>query len=462
MHTVSRGITMIPQKLRLPLATAGVIAVFLLGSFVPAETKDNTRSNRAISLFGLLVIIFAMWATSKHRRAVKWQTVLVGMLVQFIIALFVLRTKAGYDIFSFLGELAGDLLGFAGQGTAFLLSTTVADLPGAFLVSVIPAIIFFVALTQILYYYEILQWFIGKFAVFFSWAMQASGAESVVAAASPFIGQGESAMLVRPFVPHMTKAEIHQIMTSGFATIAGSVLAAYISFGVNPQAVISSCVMSIPASIAISKLRYPETEETLTTHNFQIPKDKEDKPANALHAFANGAWLGLKIGGMIAATLLCILALLGLINALLTWGGHYFGFTIPLTIQLILGYIFYPIAFLLGVPRADLMKVGELIGTKVVLNEFVAFTSLTQDVRYTSMSPRSILIASYALCGFGNIGSLGTQIGVLSQVAPGRSGDVSKLAFSALICGVLSTLTSAAVAGLLITDEFVVTSSKTS
>lgn len=460
-HTVARGVSFIPQKFRLPLGVLGTVAVFLVGSFVTAETEDNTRANRAVSLFGLLVIIFVMWLSSKHRKAVKWQTVVVGMLCQFIIALFVLRTQAGYDIFSFIGEMAGDLLGFAGQGIAFLLSTSVADLPGAFIVSVVPAIIFFVALTQVLYYYNILQWFIGKFAVFFSWAMQASGAESVVAAASPFIGQGESAMLVRPFVAHMTQAEIHQVMTSGFATIAGSVLAAYISFGVNPQAVISSCVMSIPASIAISKLRYPETEETLTNSNFKIPEDKEDRPANALHAFANGAWLGLKIGGMICATLLCILALLGLVNGLLGWGGHYFGFTVDLTIQLILGYICYPIAFLLGVPRADLLKVGELIGTKVVLNEFVAFTSLTSDVRYTSMSPRSILIASYALCGFGNIGSLGTQIGVLSQIAPGRSGDVSKLAFSALICGVLSTLTSAAVAGLLVTDQFVVTAAKT-
>lgn len=281
--------------------------------------------------------------------------------------------------------------------------------------------------------------------------MQASGAESVVAAASPFIGQGESAMLVRPFVPHMTKAEIHQIMTSGFSTIAGSVLAAYIFLGVNAQVVVSSCVMSIPASIAISKLRYPETEETLTTHNFTIPKDKEDRPANALHAFANGAWLGIKIGGMIVSTLLCILALLGLVNALLTWGGKYFGIlSTDLTLQLILGYICYPIAWLLGVPKRDLLLVGELIGTKIVANEFVAYQALTTQPEYLAMSPRSILIASYALCGFGNLGSLGTQIGVLTQVAPGRAGDVSKLAFSALICGILSTLTSAAVAGLLI------------
>lgn len=458
MHTVSRGVNFIPQKARLPLATVGTFGVFLLATFIPAETNDNTRANRAISLFGLLVIIFVLFATSTARRAIKWQTVLVGMLVQFIVALFVLKTRAGYDIFAFIGELAGYLLSFASEGTVFLTNEDIAH-NNTFFMGVIPAIIFIVALTQLLYYWNVLQWVIGKFAVFFSWSMQVSGAESVVAAASPFIGQGESAMLVRPFVPYMTKAEIHQVMTSGFATIAGSVLAAYISFGVNPQAIISSCVMSIPASIAISKLRYPETEETLTTHNFTIPEDKEDRPANGLHAFANGAWLGIKIAGMICATLLCIIALLGLVNAILTWGGKFFGIqSRDLTVQLMLGYICYPIAWLLGVPKKDLLRVGELIGIKVIANEFYAYTALTTEAKYLAMSPRSILIASYALCGFGNIGSVGTQIGVLSQVAPGRAGDVSRLALSALICGVLSTLTSAAVAGLLVTDQFVLTS----
>jgi len=347
------------------LGTAGSIAVILVGSFVTEESADNTRANRAVSLFGLVVILFFVWLSSTNRKAVQWQTIVVGMLTQFIIAVFVLRTQAGYDIFKFIGDRASDLLGFAAKGVSFLTNDSIAN-SHMFIAGVIPAIVFFVAISQILYFYNILQWFIGKFAVFFSWSMQCSGAESVVAAASPFIGQGESAMLIKPFVAHMTDAEIHQIMTSGFATIAGSVLAAYIFLGVNAQVVVSSCVMSIPASLAISKLRYPETEQTLTTHNFTIPKDTEDRPHNAIHAFANGAWLGLKIAGMIVATLLCILALVGLINGILTWWGHYY--SIPtLTLQL-LGYIFYPVAFLLGVSRenGDLLKVAELIGIKVV------------------------------------------------------------------------------------------------
>merc|ERR1712000_499490 len=278
----------------------------------------STRDNRAVSLFGLAVFIFVLWATSRNRKMINWHTVIVGMLVQFIIGLFVLRTMAGNDIFGFISELARELLGFANEGVVFLTDPDVPSI-GWFLVGVIPPIIFFVAFVQLLYYLGILQWFIGKFAVFFFWSLRVSGAEAVVAAASPFIGQGESAMLIRPFVPHLTLAEIHQVMTSGFATIAGSVLVAYISLGLNPQALVSSCIMSIPASLAVSKMRYPETEETITSGRCVVPDDDEHRATNALHAFANGAWLGIKIAGMIVATLLCIIALIGLINGLLGW-----------------------------------------------------------------------------------------------------------------------------------------------
>ncbi|KAL8813334.1 MAG: hypothetical protein Q9223_000171 [Gallowayella weberi] len=445
-NTAVKMVSFVPNKLRTPAGAAIVVAVLLIGGFASPETVDNTRDNRAVSLFGLAVIIFVLWATSRNRKAIKWHTVIVGMFAQFIVALFVLRSGVGYNIFNFVSELASDLLGFANQGTSFLTNPSVPKLA---------AIIFFVAIVQLLYYWGTLQWFIQKFAVFFFWSMRVSGAEAVVAAASPFIGQGESAMLIKPFVAHLTQAELHQIMTSGFATIAGSVLVAYIALGVNGQALISSCVMSIPASLAISKLRYPETEETLTTGRCVIPNDEEERAANSLHAFANGAWLGLKISGMIFATLLCIIAFLGLVDGLLTWWGRYLNINDPpLTIELIVGYICYPIAFLLGVPRnGDLLKVGQLIGTKVILNEFVAYTKLQTDPAFADISPRSRLIATYALCGFANIGSLGTQIGVLSQIAPGRSGDVSRLAVSALIAGALSTLTSASIAGLLVTDQ---------
>ena len=286
-------------------------------------------------------------------------------------------TRLQYDIFNFIAYLAKQLLSYAGDGTSFLTSATALTY-GWFLIGVIPPIIFFVAFVQLLYYWGWLQWFIKKFATVFFYSMGVSGAEAVVAAASPFVGQGESAMLIKPFIPHLTDAELHQIMTSGFATIAGSVLSAYIGMGISPLALISSCVMSIPASLAISKLRYPETEESLTAGKIIIPKDdNEERPSNSLHAFANGSWLGLKVGGMITTALLCILALLGLTNALLGWWGKYLNINNPLlSVQLLCGYIFYPIAFLLGVERnGDLLKVSQLIGIKVVANEFVAVST---------------------------------------------------------------------------------------
>ncbi|PWW75561.1 hypothetical protein C7212DRAFT_364658 [Tuber magnatum] len=335
--TVIPLIAAIPPRFRLGVGATLVVSIFLLGAFVSEESLNNTRDSRAISLFGLLVFIGILAATSHNRRKIQWHTVLVGMLMQFIIALFVLRTGAGFDIFTFISELARSLLDFSRDGTAFLTSPDVAKLP-YFLIGVLPAIIFFVAFVQLLYYWGVLQWFIGKFATFFFWSMQVSGAEAVVAAASPFIGQGESAMLIRPFVAHLTQAEIHQVMTSGFATIAGSVLVAYIAMGVNPQALISSCVMSIPASLAVSKLRYPETEESLTAGKVVIPED-ENPSVNGLHAFADGAWLGLKIAGMVLTILLCVLALLGLVNGLLTWWGRYLNINDPpLTVELIVRY----------------------------------------------------------------------------------------------------------------------------
>ncbi|KAI1334963.1 H+/nucleoside cotransporter-like protein [Xylariaceae sp. FL0016] len=451
-HTAFRLYELTPKSLHRPLAAAITVAVFLIGTMVPASSAENTRASRAQSLFGLVVMIAVMTATSKNWKKIPWHTVIGGMLTQFIIAVFVLRTQAGYDIFNFISTLARTLLDFANEGVVFLTDDTVPELPW-FFTGVIPPIIFFVALVSLCYHTGLIQWFVGKFAVFFFWTLRVSGAEAVVAAATPFIGQGESAMLVRPFVPHLTMAEIHQVMTCGFATIAGSVLVAYIGLGLNPQALVSSCIMSIPASLAISKMRYPEEEETLTAGRVVVPEDQEHKAANALHAFANGAWLGLKIAGMIVATLLCIIAFVGLINGLLTWWGGYWGINDPsLTLQLILGYLFYPVAWLLGVPKGELLQVGELIGQKIIINEFAAFNALRSEPRYLALSSRATVIATYACCGFGNIGSLGTQIGVLSQVAPNRSGDVSRVALSALAAGIISTLTSASVAGMLYTE----------
>ena len=213
-NTAVRIVNAVPEKLRTLGGAAIVVIVYLIGTFVTPESAQNTRSSRAISLVGLCILITGLWATSNNRKVIKWHTVIVGMLMQFIIALFVLRTGVGYDIFEFISGLARSLLGFARKGVTFLTTEEIAAQP-YFFFSVLPAIVFFVALVQLLYYYKILHWFVVKFATFFFWSMKVSGAEAVVAAASPFIGQGESAMLIKPFVPYLTMCEMHQVMCSG-------------------------------------------------------------------------------------------------------------------------------------------------------------------------------------------------------------------------------------------------------
>lgn len=459
--TVIKVINYIPNGYRTFSAAIGTLVVILIGTFASPEYPGSKRSDRAMSFLGCMVTLFGLWATSVNRKAIKWHTVISGMLLQFIIAWFVLRTKTGYDIFQFISFLARKLLSFADFGTSFIFGLELAALP-AFFFTVIPAIIFFIAFVNIFYYWGVIQWVIGKFACFFFWAMKVSGAEAVVAAASPFVGQGESAILIRPFIPHLTKAEFHQIMTSGFATIAGSVLVAYISMGVNPQALISSCVMSIPASIATSKLRYPETEESLSANKIVIPEEEgPTKEHNVLHAFSNGAAFGLKVSGLIFSNLLCIIALVSLFNSFLSWFASFWNIY-DLTLETILGYVLFPVAFLLGAPRKDAFLIAQLLGTKIIQNEFIGY-SLLQSPAYSSLTIRGRMLATYSLCGFANLGSVGTNIAVLGALSPARVGLIARLSFSALITGALSTLLSAAVAGMVLADmsQFVTSKSGT-
>jgi len=251
----------------------------------------------------------------------------------------------------------------------------------------------------------------------------------------------------------MTESELHVTMTSGFSTIAGSVLVAYINLGVPAQNLITSSVMSIPASLAISKMRMPETEEPVTRGHVTVDRGetKGDKPANALHAFSQGAVFGLVVAGQILTNVLTVLALVAAINGLLTWIGRGFGIH-HLTLELILGYIFYPVTFLLSVPRAEILRVSQLFATKLVANEFSAYLTLQEIMKKSGnpLSPRAYTIASYGLCGFANLGSLGIQIGVLGALAPSRGKVIARIAVSAMICGFLSTLQTAGIVGMLV------------
>lgn len=439
---------------RLVVGAVITVGVILLGTFVPTETEYSRREDRAVSFFGIVVAIFGLYLTSNNRNKIQWNTVIGGVLMQFIIALFVLRTKCGYDIFNFISTLARELLGFAKDGVAFLTTTEVSQL-GMFFFTVLPSVAFFVAFIHIWYYYGVVQWFIGKFAYLFFWTLRVSGAEAITAAASPFLGIGESAILIKDLVPYLTKAELHQIMCSGFSTISGAVLVGYIGLGLNPQALVSSCVMSIPASLAVSKLRYPETEVPVSNSKFNIPSHLEDeatRPKNVLQAFSNGATLGLRIAGTMMIQCMCIIGLVALCNGLLTWFGNYWNIH-ELTLELMLSYILYPIGFLLGTPRNEILHVTKLIGTKVIQNEFVAYNLLITESPYKEMSKRGTLIATYALCGFSNLGSLGITLGVLNTLTNNsRSRDITSSIISALFTGGIATLTSAAIAAMVIHD----------
>lgn len=447
----TRVLTTRPRRLLVGATIA--VGVVLLGTFVPEEIEFSKRKDRAISFCGVVVAIIGLYATSKNRSKIQWNAVIGGMLMQYIIALFVLRTKAGYDIFNFISFLARKLLGFAKDGVAFLTNAEVSQL-GMFFFTVLPAVAFFVAFVHIFYYYGVIQWFIGKFAKFFFWTLRISGAEAITASASPFIGIGESAILIKDLLPFLTQAELHQVMTSGFSTISGAVLVGYIGLGLNAQALVSSCIMSIPGSIAVSKLRFPETEVPLSQGRVEFPEetDPNKKPRNVLQSFSEGATLGLYTAATMLVQCMCIIALVALINGILTWFGGFWNIK-ELTLDLIFGYIFYPATFFLGVPRDEILNISKLISVKFMQNEYVAYNMLVNEAPYNQLSDRGNLIATYALCGFANFGSMGITLGVLNTLSKGkRSSDISKEIWSALFSGLVSTMISAAVAGMVIHD----------
>lgn len=446
----------LPKRVyRLLTGATITLTVILLATFVSPETSFSKRSDRAISFLGLVVTIAGLYITSRNRSKIVWNAVIGGVLMQFIVALFVLRTKAGFDFFNFISLLARELLGFAKNGVAFLTNTQVSQIPMFFFI-VLPAVAFFVAFIHIFYYWGVVQWFIRKFASFFFWALRISGAEAITASASPFIGIGESAILIVDLLPYLTVGELHQVMTSGFSTISGAVLVGYIGLGLSPQALVSSCVMSIPASIAVSKMRCPETEESLSKGTVKFAEDVEGsvkkKPQNVLQAFSEGASLGLYTAATMMIQCMCIIALVSLINGLLTWFGNFWNIK-DLSLNLIFTYIFYPATFLLGVPRNEIFTISKLIAAKFIQNEYVAYTMLITEAPYNQLSERGTLIATYALCGFANLGSVGITLGVLNTLSKGRrAGDIAKNIISALFSGFIATMMTAAVSGMLIND----------
>ncbi|CAD6888053.1 unnamed protein product [Tilletia controversa] len=444
--------SMLPYYGKVAFGWCSILVIFFGSAYGIKQTADSRYADRTRALFGIFLIYGSFYVFSSHRKSVKLQPLIVGVGMQMVIALLVFKTKAFFDLFQWFSFAAADLISQGYKGAAFFWGQDIVFEQHLFIAATLGGIIFFIALCVALFYLGVLTWVIRKFAFFFFRTMGISGAEAVVAAASPFIGQGENAVLVQPYLPLMTRSELHQVLTSGFATVAGSVFLAYVSMGINPTLLITSCVMSIPASIAASKTIMPETEEPLTMGRIVVDRGEEDKDkaVDVLHAFSNGAWLGVRVAALIFCNVLVIISLVGAINGILTYIGKSWGLhdDYALTLELILGYFFYPFCWCLGVPKQDLITVARLLGTKIIQNEFVAYGTLgklTDD----QITPRARTIATFVLCGFGNLGSLGINIGVLSALAPGRGGDIAKLAPRALITGILVTCSSAAIAGIL-------------
>lgn len=312
---------------------------------------------------------------------------------------------------------------------------------------ILPTIIFFSSFISLLYYYNILPRIVAVMGWGMMRLMKTSGAESLSCAANIFVGSTESPLMIKPYLPELTRSELHAVMTGGFATIAGGVMAAYISFGIPAEHLISASVMSAPAALAISKLFYPETEKPKTRG--KVLTQTERTATNAIDAITTGALDGLKLALNVGAMLIAFLGLLALVNAILGWLGSQVGFP-ALSLELILSYIMFPVAWLMGVPLADCQEVAVLLGKKVMISEFVAYLDLKELIASAAISPRAQIIATYALCGFSNIGSIGIIIGGISAIAPSRQSDLAKLSVRALIAGSIACFMTACITGILL------------
>ncbi|KAJ3101959.1 hypothetical protein HDU97_000935 [Phlyctochytrium planicorne] len=470
--TVGRAVAIVPEAYRTAIMGAAFVVALIVTACASPETTSGTIPQRIQSIIGLFVMLAILAVTSSNFKKIPWHTVVNGLIIQFILALFILRTKLGVDIFNFISKIITNFLQLSGKGLAFLFGDSVLEIHN-FAVGVLPAIVFFCSFISIVYYLNGMQYIVAKFAWAMVRIMGTSGSESVVAAASPFVGQGESALLVRPFVEYMTMSELHSTMTSGFATIAGSVLLAYVQYtGNSDQAtstLLTACVMSVPCSLLISKMRYPETEESLTRGKVKIPEN-EEKDANFLHAAGNGAATGVQLILLIAGSLLAIVSLYEFANFLCGYLFHMVGRynwidstaenQVWVTIGFLLSYLFTPFAVAMGIPFGQARKAAEFLANKMVVNEFYAYATLNAYAFITNkdgsltlsgaFTERTVRLLSFGLCGFANFASIGIQIGCLGAMAPSRKKDLAALALSAMICGTFSTWITASVAGALL------------
>ncbi|MGK7886417.1 MAG: NupC/NupG family nucleoside CNT transporter [Crocosphaera sp.] len=400
---------------------------------------------RLISLLGIIVFLGFAYLVSYNRLAIRWNTVAWGLGLQFILGIFILKTAFGLAIFEWLGNTVRTFLDYSDVGAKFVFGETFQDHFIAF--KVLPTIIFFASFIAILYHYKILPRIISTISWIMIRTMKTSGAETLSCASNIFVGCTEAPLMIKPYINTLTLSELHAIMTGGFATIAGGVMAAYIAMGISPTHLISASVMSAPAALAISKIMYPETDKSQTQDEAIL--ELKSPYTNAIDAATNGALEGLKLALNVGAMLIAILGLVALINGILGAIGQPLGLS-NLSLELIFSYLLAPVAWLMGVPWQDCLQVGILLGKKTILNEFIAYLDLKNLITENTISPRSQIIATYALCGFSNLGTIGIQIGGITAIAPNRQQDLAKLGLRTMIAGSLACFLTACVAGLLL------------
>jgi CNT family concentrative nucleoside transporter len=457
---------------------------------VPQTDLSATRSDvdvpihqRLLSVLGLVAMLAIAWGMSVDRRRVPWRVVFWGMGLQLVFALFILKTPMGTAMFAWLNDIVLALLGFTNDGASFLFGNLVnrtvpvtdattgaveymAQTGANFAFSVLPTIIFFSSLMTVLYHLGVMQAAVKGMAWVMMRTMRTSGAETLSAAGNIFVGQTEAPLLIKPFIERMTMSELMAVMTAGFATVAGGVMAAYVGMLVAyfPDIaghLLAASVMSAPAALVVAKIMYPETATPETATSLRI--DVESPDVNVIDAAARGAGEGMTLAFNVGAMLLAFIALIALLNALLatvagwiglaalleSWGALAAGQA--LTLEILLGWLLAPLAWLMGVPWEDSVAVGSLLGIKTVANEFVAYLRLSELLSTGGgLNPRSIVIATYALAGFANFSSIAIQIGGIGGIAPSRRSDLSRIGLRAMIGGTLAAFLTATVAGILV------------
>ncbi|MCL4112215.1 UNVERIFIED_CONTAM: hypothetical protein GTU68_016507 [Idotea baltica] len=395
--------------------------------------------NISRGLIGIVVLLGICLLLSSNRKAINWRLIIGGIILQVTIAILILKTPFALVI-TWLSGAFIKLVGFTEAGSGMLFGELLDTSKFGLAFNVLPTIIFVSALTSVLYYYGILQRIVFGFAWIMKRLMRLSGAESLAAAANVFIGQTEAPLVVKPYISKMTRSELMALMTGGMATIAGSVFLIYVKLEVGRQ-LLTASMMNAPAALLIAKLLVPETEEI--DENIEVPRDKQG--VNVLDALANGTTEGLKLMLNVGAMLLVFFAVIAMINWGFGWvggGGVFESFSL----QAVIGFVFAPLGWVIGGESGDILQIGQLLGTKMVATEFVAYQELGEMT--SSLSPKSVFLATFALCGFANFGSIGIQLGGIGALAPERRSTLAKLGVKAMIGGTLASLLTASIAGI--------------